>query len=44
MYVITHNNDADFLTKLLPPGDKIKDFIRNINHPIFGIMSAALCE
>ena len=34
MYVNTHYNEADLLTKLLPRGDKQKGIVHNILHHI----------
>ena len=33
----THDNEADFLTKLLPSGNKRKGFVRRLLHQIFGL-------
>ena len=35
MYVNTNENEADLLTKLLPSGEKRKNFIRGVLHHIF---------
>jgi hypothetical protein len=35
LYVNTHSNELDLLTKLLPSGDKRKGFVRNLLHHIF---------
>ena len=40
-YVNTHENEAYFLTKLLPSGEKRKGFYRNILHNIFQTNAAA---
>jgi hypothetical protein len=34
-YVNAHENEADLLTKLLPEGDKINGFVRNLLHHIY---------
>ena len=40
-YVNTHDNEADLLTKLLPSGEKRKEFIWNLLHHIFQSCHAA---
>jgi hypothetical protein len=34
-YVNTHDDEADLLTKLLPAGEKRREFMRNLFHHIF---------
>jgi hypothetical protein len=34
-YVNTHDNEADLLTKLLPSGDKRRNFVRKLLHHVF---------
>ena len=34
-YVNTHENESDLLTKVLPSGEKRKNFVRRILHHIF---------
>jgi hypothetical protein len=41
VYVNTHDNDADLLTKQLPFGEKRKGFVRNLIHHIYGSAAAA---
>ena len=38
-YVITHENEADLLTKTLPFGEKRRKFVRRVLHHIFGIQA-----
>ena len=40
LYINTHENEADLLTKLLPSGDKRKRFVENLFHHIFRFASA----
>ena len=35
-YVNTHDNESDLLTKVLPSGDKRRNFVRKVLHHIFG--------
>ena len=37
-YVNTHFNESDLLTKLLPNGEKRKNFVRQLLHHIYSIM------
>ena len=41
-YVNTHDNEADLLTKQLPPGEKRKVFVSNLFHHIFGLSSSVV--
>jgi hypothetical protein len=34
-YVNTHENEADLLTKLLPAGEKRREFVRDLLHYIY---------
>ena len=34
-YIRSSDNEADILTKMLPPGDKRKEFVRNILRQIY---------
>ena len=36
LYVNTHENEADLLTKTLPFGEKRRKFVRRVLHHIFG--------
>ena len=41
-YVNTQENEADLLTKQLPHGEKIKGFVSNLLHHIFGLSSSVM--
>ena len=41
-YVNTHENEADFLTKQLPQGEKRKGFVSNLLHHIFGLSGSVM--
>ena len=41
-YVNTHENEADILTKQLPHGEKIKGFVSNQVHHIFGLNGSVI--
>jgi hypothetical protein len=40
-YVNTHDNESDLLTKVLPAGEKRKNFVRRLLHHIFATVSKA---